>query len=69
MTEKKLNLGCGTDIREGYINLDKKSIDGVDIVHDIEGTLANLSNFTRKIYEETIFRIFPARNIKIVLVK
>ena len=33
---KKLNLGCGKDIRQGYINLDKKHLEGVDIVHDIE---------------------------------
>ena len=33
---KKLNLGCGTDIREGYINLDFDKRPGVDIVCDIE---------------------------------
>jgi SAM-dependent methyltransferase len=31
----KLNLGCGTDIREGWINLDIAGLDGVDVVHDI----------------------------------
>lgn len=37
MTEnKKLNLGCGTDIREGWVNSDKVMLDGVDIVCDIE---------------------------------
>lgn len=33
---KKLNLGCGKDIREGYVNLDKFPLEGVDVVHDIE---------------------------------
>ncbi len=33
---KKLNLGCGTDIRDGYINLDIAPLNGVDIVHNIE---------------------------------
>lgn len=33
---KKLNLGCGTDIREGYINLDISNLPGVDVVHNIE---------------------------------
>lgn len=33
---KKLNLGCGTDIREGFVNLDSKALPGVDVVHDIE---------------------------------
>ena len=31
----KLNLGCGVDIRKGYINLDKIQISGVDVVWDI----------------------------------
>jgi ubiquinone/menaquinone biosynthesis C-methylase UbiE len=33
---KKLNLGCGTDIKKGYVNLDKVKLKGVDVVHDIE---------------------------------
>ena len=32
----KLNLGCGTDIRKGFSNLDKSPLPGVDCVHDIE---------------------------------
>ncbi len=32
---KKLNLGCGTDIKEGWINLDIADLEGVDVVHDI----------------------------------
>lgn len=33
--EQKLNLGCGSDIKEGWVNLDISELDGVDIVHDI----------------------------------
>jgi ubiquinone/menaquinone biosynthesis C-methylase UbiE len=33
---KKLNLGCGTDIRRGWTNLDRISLPGVDMVHDVE---------------------------------
>jgi len=33
---RKLNLGCGKDIREGYVNLDAISLPGVDVVWDIE---------------------------------
>ena len=33
---KKLNLGCGADIKEGYVNLDSKKLPGVDVVWDIE---------------------------------
>lgn len=35
---KKLNLGCGKDIRKGYINLDSLKLAGVDVVH-------NMNNF------------------------
>lgn len=33
---KQLNVGCGHDIREGWINLDAYALPGVDVVHDIE---------------------------------
>jgi predicted SAM-dependent methyltransferase len=33
---KKLNIGCGHDIREGWINLDSAAIHGVDVVHNLE---------------------------------
>jgi SAM-dependent methyltransferase len=32
---ERLNLGCGTDIRPGYVNLDIAPLPGVDVVHDI----------------------------------
>ena len=35
---KRLNLGCGKDIREGYINLDRVALKGVDVIQDIEKT-------------------------------
>ena len=31
----KLNIGCGKDIRRGYINLDIKKFEGVDAVHNL----------------------------------
>jgi len=33
---RKLNLGCGSDIKKGYINLDKAKIKGADVVHDLD---------------------------------
>lgn len=33
---KKLNLGCGKDIRKEYVNLDSIKLPGVDVIHDIE---------------------------------
>lgn len=31
----RLNLGCGKDIFDGYINLDIVALNGVDVVHDL----------------------------------
>ncbi len=31
----KLNIGCGNDIRDGYVNLDMYPLPGVDVVHDL----------------------------------
>jgi len=36
--EKKLNVGCGGDIKKGWVNLDSVSLPGVDVVCDIEQT-------------------------------
>lgn len=33
---KRLNVGCGTDVRDGWINLDSSRLPGVDIVADLD---------------------------------
>ncbi len=32
---RKLNLGCGTDVRQGYVNIDVAPLPGVDLVRDL----------------------------------
>ncbi len=34
--KSKLNLGCGQDMREGYLNLDFAPLPGLDVVHDLQ---------------------------------
>lgn len=34
-SSKKLNLGCGEDKKEGYVNLDWSSLVNPDVVHDL----------------------------------
>lgn len=36
MMHKKLNLGCGTDYKQGWVNLDISPVVGADVVHDLE---------------------------------
>lgn len=33
--KKKLNVGCGANIKKGFINLDKVKLSGVNVVHDL----------------------------------
>ena len=33
---RKLNLGCGRDIKKGYINLDKAKVQGADVAHNLD---------------------------------
>jgi len=51
---KKLNLGCGKDIRKGYINLDLKKLPGVDIVHNINKKFPFKTNSFDEIYASHI---------------
>ncbi len=34
----KLNLGCGRDIRAGYVNMDRNDYPGVDLIWDLDRT-------------------------------
>lgn len=33
---RRLNVGCGHDVRPGWINLDSVPLPGVDVVHDLD---------------------------------
>lgn len=36
MCRKRLNLGCGRNVKKGWVNLDSVALPGVDVVHDVE---------------------------------
>lgn len=46
---EKLNLGCGVDIREGFINVDVSPLEGVDMVHDLNEPLPFRDNSIKKV--------------------
>jgi len=41
MITKKINIGCGSDIREGWDNLDSHSSNGANIVFDLNNIFDN----------------------------
>lgn len=49
---KKLNIGCGYDKREGFLNIDKAKEVNPDMVVDIENGLPFPDNMFNEIYSE-----------------
>lgn len=45
-SKSKLNLGCGNDIKEGFVNLDIAQLDGVDVVWDLNESPLPFENET-----------------------
>lgn len=58
----KVNLGCGTDIREGYINVDHRPLAGVDVVADINKLPFKKESLT-EIYLSHIIEHFTEREL------
>jgi SAM-dependent methyltransferase len=51
----KLNLGCGNDIKEGFVNLDFYKFKGADVIHDL--------NVLPYPFRENQFEYIAMRNI------
>ena len=64
---KKLNLGSGKDIREGYINIDRVKLKGVDVVHDLSKfPYPFKENYFDEILSHGVIELINADFIKIV---
>jgi len=57
MEKIKLNLGCGLDIRKGWVNLDAIKTKGVDVIH-------NLNKYPYPFKDDTFDEIFASHIIE-----
>jgi hypothetical protein len=48
MSLKRLNLGCGRNIKKDWVNLDSADLPGVDVVHNVENLPLPLLHFTSR---------------------
>jgi ubiquinone/menaquinone biosynthesis C-methylase UbiE len=53
----QLNLGCGTDIRDGFINIDVRALDGVNVVSSLE-SLPFENNYADRIVAQDVLEHF-----------
>lgn len=61
---RKLNLGCGFDIREGYLNVDFQSFHNPDLVADIRKLEMLPSNFYEEVVAQDCLEHFPRCDTK-----
>lgn len=59
----KLNLGCGHIAMEGYINVDRRKLPGVDIVADIDALPLKKGEVT-EIFSSHVLEHFPQEQLK-----
>ena len=63
---KKVNIGSGRDIRDDYINVDHRQIDGVDVVADVRALPFEKATLD-EIYASHVVEHFTERDAKKVL--
>ena len=62
----RLNLGCGTDIRPGYVNVDQRCMHGVDVVADVS-RLPYTGNTVAEIMANDVIEHFPGAQTENIL--
>lgn len=65
-TVKKLNIGSGRDVKDDYINVDHRAIDGVDLVADLHD-LPFKAGTIKEIYASHVVEHFTERDAKKIL--
>lgn len=63
---KKLNVGSGRDIRDEYINIDHRAIDGVDVVADLQD-LPFKEGSIQEVFVSHVVEHFTERDAKRIL--
>ena len=63
---KKINIGSGRDIREDYVNVDHRQIDGVDVVADVH-SLPFEEGSLDEIYASHVVEHFTEKDAKNIL--
>lgn len=59
----RLNLGCGSSPRNGWINMDSRALPGVDIVRDVLRGLPFADNSVDEIYSENFLEHIPQTEV------
>ncbi|MFN3531093.1 MAG: glycosyltransferase [Candidatus Brocadia sp.] len=62
----RLNLGCGTDIRQGYVNIDQRRIKGVNQIADVSN-LPYKSESVVEVLANDVIEHFPREQTEAVL--
>lgn len=65
----KLHLGCGTKRIEGFINIDIRSMDSVDVVEDIKELKSFKDNTVSLIYASHVLEHFGRKEYKLILTR
>jgi hypothetical protein len=63
----KLNLGCGAELRDGFVNIDIRSLDGVDRVLDLREPLPYEKGSIDAIWAKDILEHLPRELTELTL--
>jgi len=67
MEQRKLNIGCGKDIREGWVNVDIRELPGVDVVCDIRNWTPFVDGRFEEVLMQDVLEHFSIKESKTVL--